>query len=366
MSDYYSTLGVEKNASADEIKRAYRKLAREYHPDVNPDPATQEKFKEITAAYETLSDPQKRQSYDLGDSSFFGGNAGGFGFGDIMDAFFGGGGSRGPRPRVRRGQDALIRVEIDLSDAVFGVDHEMTIETAVACEKCEATGCFPGTNTKICEICKGRGEIQQVAKSFLGQVMTTRPCASCQGFGTTIPKPCVECHGEGRVRSRRTLNFAIPAGVETGSRIAMNGKGEVGPGGGPAGDLYVEILVTPHPSIVRDGDDLHFPLSVPMTALALGAKVNVETLDGSHEIDIKPGTQSGTQIPIKGLGVGRLRHGGRGNFIVHIDVQTPQDLTSEQVELLRKFAEMRGESLAESSQSPLDHGFMSRIKDAFR
>jgi len=363
VADHYTTLGVAREASADEIKRAYRKLARELHPDVNPDATTHDKFKEVTEAYETLSDPQKRQHYDMGGGSSFGGA--GFGFGDVMDAFFGGSGSRGPKPRVRRGQDALIRVEIDLHDAVFGVDHELHVDTAVGCEKCDATGRKPGTSTKTCDICRGRGEVQQVAKSFLGQVMTSRPCNSCQGYGSTIISPCVECAGDGRVRSRRTIDIHIPAGVETGSRLRLDGRGEVGPGGGPAGDLYVEMVVIPHPSIVREGDNLHLPFSIPMTAAALGATVEVETLDGVEEVDIKPGIQSGEQIILRGLGVGRLRQNGRGDFVVHVEVLTPSKLDAEQVELLQALAQKREEVMPAGEHGPLETGFMSKIKDAF-
>ncbi|MSW06704.1 MAG: DnaJ domain-containing protein, partial [Actinobacteria bacterium] len=185
MADHYQTLGVSRDASADEIKKAYRKIARELHPDVNPDPSVQDKFKEVTAAYEILSDSQKRQNYDMGGSNFGGGGFGG-GFGDIMDAFFGGGGSRGPRPRTRQGQDALIRIEVDLFEACFGIEREISVESAVACEKCQATGCADGASPSMCQVCKGRGETQHVMRSVLGQVMTSRPCSACQGYGSVI------------------------------------------------------------------------------------------------------------------------------------------------------------------------------------
>ena len=236
MADYYGTLGVDRDSSFDEIKKVYRKLAREYHPDVNPDPNASEKFKEITTAYEILSDPEKRQRYDMGGDPFsqFGGGQN-FGFGDIMDAFFGGGGqNRGPRARMRAGQDALIRVELDLAEACFGTDRELNLETAATCEKCSGSGCATGSKPSVCGICKGRGETQQVTRSIIGQVMTSRPCAACQGYGSVISEPCLECAGDGRVRSRKVIPVKIPAGVETGNRIQMSGAGEVGPGGGPA------------------------------------------------------------------------------------------------------------------------------------
>jgi len=364
VGDHYERLGVTRNATTDEIKKAYRKLARELHPDVNPDPETQERFKHITAAYEVLSDDQKRQSYDSGGDSL-GGFGSGFAFNDIMDAFFGGGGSRGPRPRSRRGQDALIRVEIDLAEACFGVTKQLSVETATLCLTCAGKGAAPGTSIRQCDICKGRGEVQQVTRSFLGQVMTSRPCNSCQGYGSIISSPCTECGGDGRVRTRRTIDVKIPGGVETGTRIQLAGQGEVGPGGGPSGDLYVEIIQLPHESIVRDGENLHIPVAIPMTAAALGTTLTIETLDGPTEIDVKPGTQSGSQIPIRNLGVTRLRGIGRGDLIVHIEVQTPTKLDEDQVETLRKLAKLRDEVHPEGAQSPTDHGFISKIRDAF-
>lgn len=366
--DHYETLGVARDATADEIKKAYRKLVRELHPDVNPDLETQERFKHVTSAYEVLSDDQKRRNYDQGGGSFGGfgsGSGSGFAFNDIMDAFFGGGGSRGPRPRSRRGQDALIRIEVDLAEACFGTTKQLSVETATLCLACAGKGCAPGTSVKTCDICKGHGEVQQVTRSFLGQVMTSRPCNSCQGFGTVIPTPCGECGGDGRVRTRRTIDVSIPGGVETGTRIQMSGQGEVGPGGGPAGDLYVEIIQLAHESIIRDGDDLHLEIAIPMTAAALGTTLVVETLDGPQEVDVKPGTQSGAQIPLRHLGITKLRGIGRGDLFVHIDVQTPTKLDDEQADLLRKLAELRNETRPEGAQAPTDHGLISKIRDAF-
>jgi molecular chaperone DnaJ len=367
--DLYGALGVDRDASPDEIKKAYRKLARELHPDVNPDPKVQDRFKEITAAYEVLSDPQKRQNYDMGGSGFSaGGFQGGFGFGDIMDAFFGGGGqSRGPRPRMRAGQDALIRVNIDLAEACFGTERELNVETAVLCTKCHGSGCADGSKPTTCSICNGRGETQQVTRSFIGQVMTSRPCNSCQGFGTRITSPCPECAGDGRVRSRRALDVKIPAGVETGNRIQMSGEGEIGPGGGPAGDLYVEIVVEEHDYLVREGNDLHISVSVPMVSAALGTEITVKTLDGDVNLELKPGTQSGAVIPIKGKGMSRLRGNGRGDLFAHISVTTPTRLTKKQEELLRALADDRGESeLGGEVASKKDGGLFSKFRDALR
>ncbi|MFM8921373.1 MAG: molecular chaperone DnaJ [Candidatus Nanopelagicaceae bacterium] len=366
MADLYETLGVSRDANGDEIKRAYRKLARELHPDINPDPQVQERFKEVTAAYDVLSDPQKRQQYDMG-GSFGGGFGGGFGFNDIMDAFFGQGAtSRGPRSRARAGQDALIRVEVDLAEACFGTEREITVESAVLCKKCEGSGCQDASAPTVCGICKGRGETQQVTRSILGQVMTSRPCAACQGYGTIINNPCRECHGDGRVRARQTINVQIPGGVETGNRIQLAGRGEVGPGGGPAGDLYVEIIQREHEYLVRDGETLHLALSIPFTAAALGTKAQIKTLDGESEIEIKSGTQSGNKIALRGLGVTRLRGTGRGDLIVHIEVVTPTKLSREQEELLRKFATLRGEDSDSSTVKKDDGSIMAKLRGALK
>lgn len=365
MADHYSILGVEREADQDQIKRAYRKLARELHPDVNPDPAVQDKFKEITAAYEVLSDPKKRRDYDNGGAAGFNnfGNAG-FGFGDVMDAFFGGGGNRGPRPRMRAGQDALIRVQVDLNEACFGTERELSVESAVACTVCGGSGCAAGTQPTTCEICQGRGETQHVSRSFIGQVMTSRPCAQCQGFGTVIKSPCRECAGDGRVRARQTINVKIPPGVETGNRIQMSGRGEVGPGGGPAGDLYVEILQTPHDFLAREGSTLHLAVGVSMAAATLGTTLTIESLDGPLPVTVKAGTQSGAAISLKGKGVTHLRGGGRGELIVHVEVQTPIKLTKEQEALLQKFAKSRGEKEGESLVQRQDGKFFSKFRDA--
>jgi molecular chaperone DnaJ len=365
-NDYYAVLGVPRDASADQIKKAYRKLARELHPDVNPD--EEERFKAVTQAYEVLSDPKKRELHDLGGDPFStgGGFGSGFGFSDIMDAFFGGNASRGPRPRQRRGQDALIRVDIDLEGATFGVEREIQVDTATNCPTCAGAGTAPGTSTKVCDICHGRGEVQQVTRSFLGQVMTARPCAACQGFGTVIPHPCTECGGDGRVRTRRSLTIKIPAGVDTGTRIQLTGEGEAGPGGGPAGDLFVEIVERAHPSFQRRGDDLHATVVVPMTAAALGTQVELETLDGLRSVELRPGTQSGQSHTLPGLGVGHLRGSGRGDLLVHVEVATPTRLDAEQEELLRKLAALRGEEGPTSGTLTTNQqGLFSRLRDAF-
>lgn len=369
-TDYYALLGVSRDASDADIKRAYRKLARELHPDVNPDPASQERFKEVTAAYEVLSDPEKRQMYDLGGDPF-GGRGGGFGatfdFGDIMDAFFSGGQPRGPRSRVRRGQDALIQIQVDLTEATFGAPRELQVDTAEACKACEGQGTAPNTTVETCPMCRGRGEIQSVQRSFLGQVMTSRACPQCHGYGTTIPHPCHECAGDGRVRTRRTLTIKIPPGVDTGTRIQLSGQGEVGPHGGPAGDLYVEVVVSAHPVFERHGDDLHCRIAIPMTSAALGTAISLDTLDGSETIDVRPGTQSGQVLTLRGKGVTHLRGSGRGDLHVHLDVKTPTQLDAQQEELLKSLAALRKEEQAEvASNVTTEGGFFSKLKDAFK
>ncbi|HEY9409394.1 MAG TPA: molecular chaperone DnaJ [Jiangellaceae bacterium] len=372
-TDYYEVLGVAKDASTEEIKKAYRRLARQLHPDVNPDPHTQERFKEVTTAYEVLTDPRKREMYDLGaDPLSSGGGAGGgfgqaFSFTDIMDAFFGGSGTRGPRSRVRRGQDALVPLKIELADAVFGATKELQVETAVVCSVCSGAGTAPGAQLATCPTCQGQGEINQVQRSFLGQVMTARPCPQCHGFGTVNPNPCVECSGDGRVRTRRTLSLKVPAGVDTGTRIQLSGQGEVGPGGGPAGDLYVELAITPHPIFTREGDHLHCTLPLPMTAAALGTTVQLDTLDGTQTIEVRPGSQHGEQIKIAARGVPKLRGTGRGDLFVHLEVQTPTRLDARQEELLRELAAVRGEeSVAGPVAAGGQGGLFTRIKDAFK
>ena len=389
-SDLYELLGVARDADAATIKKAYRGLARQLHPDVNPDPATQERFKEVSRAYEVLSDPQKRAAYDRGGDPF-GGGAGGFGqgqgfsFTDIMDAFFGGGApgggqGRGPRSRVRRGQDALIRLDVELAEAAFGTTKELKVDTAVVCTTCDGDGAAPGSTPVTCETCRGAGEVAQVQRSFLGEVRTLRACAACRGFGQIIPDPCRECSGEGRVRSRRTLNVKIPAGVDHGTRVQLAEQGEVGPGGGPAGDLYVEIHVEAHPVFSRQGNDLHTTVSVPMTAAALGTTLTLPLLEADladadgeddselrtdYDLEIRPGTQSGSDQVLRGFGVPGLR-GGRGDLVVTVLVDTPTRLDPRQEELLRELAAIRGEESPDGRVQPSQKSVFGRLRDAFQ
>lgn len=372
MNDYYADLGVSRDASMEDIKRAYRRKARKLHPDVNPGPEAEAEFKKVSQAYDVLSDPQKKRSFDAGADPYAGaadGFGAGFSFTDIMDAFFGGGAgaTRGPRSRRQRGQDALIRLDIDLKTAVFGAEEEVTVDTAVGCGTCHGEGAQPGTGTRTCDACGGAGEVQQVQRSFLGQVMTSRPCANCQGFGSVITNPCFECSGHGRVRTRRNLTLKVPAGVDTGTRIQLAGEGEVGPGAGPAGDLYVEILVRPHETFQRRGDDLHCVLELPMTAAALGTRMPIETLDGPETVEVHAGTQSGEVHTLRGRGVTHLRGSGRGDLIAQFRVATPTKLTGEQEDLLRRLAALRGEEQPTGSLTHVENaGLFGKLRDAFR
>ncbi len=369
-TDYYEVLGVSRTATQDEIKTAYRKLARTLHPDINP--AEGERMKQVTEAYSVLSDPEKRQRHDLGGDPFGGAGFGGAGFGgagfgglgDIMDAFFGAGGagSRGPRSRVRHGADVLVQLELDLQETAFGANKDVSFDTAILCQLCTGGGTAAGTHPETCETCRGRGEISQVQRSFLGQVMTSRPCHACGGVGTRITHPCPQCGGEGRLPERRTVTVKVPAGVDNGMRIRLSGEGEIGPGGGPAGDLYVEILERPHAVFERDGDDLHCKVTLPMTAAALGTTLSLQTLDSTEDVVIKPGTQGGTIMPLRARGMPRLRGSGRGNLYVHVDVLTPTKLDEEQEQLLRNLAALRGEERPPGTPSG---GLFGRLREAF-
>ena len=378
--DYYGTLGVSRDATAEEIKKAYRKLARSLHPDVNPDPEAQERFKSVTVAYEVLSDPEKRAFYDRGGDPLSNNAGGGFGagfsFSDIMDAFFGQqGGQRGPRGRTRRGSDALIRIAVPLAEAAFGTTRELKVDTAVVCETCHGNGSADGADPVTCQACRGYGEVQHVQRSFLGDIRTARPCPTCHGYGSVIVNPCEECSGDGRVRARRTLTIKVPAGVDTGTRIQLAGEGEVGPGGGPAADLYVEIEVEPHQLFTRSDDDLYCDVRVPMTAAALGTQIDLPTLEADADIegaeptigfDIAAGTQSGETVTLRGRGVPHLRGAGRGDLKVRVVVETPTKLDDAQRELLTQLAVERGEERVEGEFAASHRGVFGRIRDAFR
>ncbi|MDO5494576.1 MAG: molecular chaperone DnaJ [bacterium] len=369
MSDYYEVLGVARTATPSEIKKAYLKLARQTHPDV-AGPGSEERFKEVSTAFEVLSDPERRRMYDLGGADALRGGGAGApftgGFQDIFETFFGaaGGGAsqRGPVPRGRRGQDALIPMEISLREAVFGAEREITVNTAVACPTCHGTCCRPGTSPVTCTACNGRGSVQRLARSFLGQIMTTSPCHNCQGHGTIITDPCPECSGDGRVRTRASIPVTVPAGVDHGARLRMPGKGEVGPGAGPAGDLHVEFRVKADPTFARRGDDLICSITLPATAAALGTVIELETLDGVREVNLAAGTQPGHTEVLSGLGVTRLNGRGRGDLKVFVDVEVPAKLDERQRELLTELARLRGEERV-APKATAGGGIFSRLRE---
>ena len=362
VADHYDVLGVSREASPEEIKKAYRRLARELHPDVNPDATAQEKFKLVTHAYEVLSDPVQRQQYDLGPQAGFGG--GGFSdFGDIFSTFFGGGQQRGPRSRMERGQDALLRVEVDLADVIFGVHKDIDIDTAVVCETCSGSCCQPGTSLATCDICGGSGTIQRAVRSLLGNVMTSNPCGSCRGYGTTIPAPCSSCQGQGRVRATRSIPLDIPAGVDTGVRLHMTQAGEAGQAGGVNGDLYFEIKVNNNEIFSRDNDDLLCTLEIQMTEAILGTKVIVPALDGDVSVEIKPGTQGSEVLTVKDRGITRLRGNGRGDLKVGIHIVTPTKLSGKEKELIENFA--KGRKQPSPQLAHFQQGMFSKLRDRF-
>ncbi|MFT4123726.1 MAG: molecular chaperone DnaJ [Microbacteriaceae bacterium] len=342
MPDHYQTLGVDRSASAEEIKKAYRRLARELHPDVNPAADAAERFKDVTHAYDVLSDPQQRAQYDAGgqDAGFGGPFAG---FGDIFETFFGaaprGGGSGGaPRSRAERGSDALLRVEVDLEDVVFGVTRDIEVNTAVLCESCAGSCCSPGTRAVVCDICHGSGQIQRAVRSLLGNIMTSSPCTACRGHGTVIPSPCPACSGQGRVRATRSITVDIPPGVDTGLRLQLQGQGEVGPAGGPNGDLFLEVKVRHHDVFSRNGDDVLATVEVPMVDAVLGTQVTLQGIDGEPvTLDIRPGTQSAEVVTVKDRGITRLRGSGRGDLKVGVQVVTPTKLNGRERAIIEEF-----------------------------
>jgi molecular chaperone DnaJ len=365
VADHYEVLGVERNATPDEIKKAYRRLARELHPDVNPSSDAAERFKLVTHAYDVLSDPKQRQQYDIGPQPGFGGGAADFGgFGDIFETFFGGGGgSRGPKSRRERGQDALLRVEVDLDEVIFGTHRDLEVDTAVVCETCNGSCCQPGTVPVTCDICHGTGSIQRSVRSLLGNVMTSSPCGTCRGYGTVIATPCVTCQGQGRVRARRTVPVDIPAGVDTGLRLQMPGSGEAGPAGGPNGDLYLEIKVKHHDVFSRDGDDILCTLEVSMTDAILGTTATVKALDGDIALELKPGVQSADIMTVKDRGITHLRGTGRGDLRVGIQVVTPTKLDHKERELMKQFAASHRQQ--EPSLAHFQQGLFAKLRDRF-
>ncbi|HET7686970.1 MAG TPA: molecular chaperone DnaJ [Candidatus Limnocylindria bacterium] len=370
--DYYEILGVSREASDDEIKRAFRKLAQQHHPDVDGSDGAEARFKEVNEAYRVLSDRQRRTAYDMfghagvdaaaAGGGFDGGFGGGFGpFGDIFDAFFGGQpGTRG-RPRVVAGADLRYDLHIEFAEAMSGVTREISFPTLVTCSVCAGSGGEPGTEPERCPDCNGTGERRRVSQTILGQMVNIVACPRCGGEGRIVSSPCQHCGGDGRVREQRTLEVSVPAGIDSGQRIALEGQGEAGPRGGPPGDLYVAITVADHPELIRRGTELYHELPVTFAQAALGATVSVPTVDGEAELTVPPGTQSGTELRLRGKGVPRLRGGGAGDLHVIVTVVVPSKLSRRERELLEQLAEA-----SQPARLPRDGGGMfDRLRDIF-
>jgi molecular chaperone DnaJ len=364
MADHYASLGVPRGATQDEIKRAYRKLARELHPDANQhDPESEERFKQVSHAYDVLSDPQKRQRYDaFGDDRA--GAGGGFGdiggISDLFATFFGGGfGGTTTRTGPARGADILAEIELTLEEAATGIEREVEVTTLAECDECGGNGAAPGTFPVTCSECGGTGELRQVRRTMLGNMVTASTCPRCHGAGQEIVDPCKKCDGHGRVPVTEMLSLNVPPGVDDGAQLRVSGRGEAGMRGGRAGDLYVAIRVAEHPVFRRAGADLVCEVSVPLTIAALGGTVDVPTLDGPEPLEISPGTQAGEVVHMRGKGMPRLEGRGRGELAVLLRVQTPTDLSDEETELLRKFAELRDETTGNKT-------VFDKIKEAFQ
>jgi molecular chaperone DnaJ len=364
--DCYDVLGVDRNATDDEIKRAYRELARRYHPDGNADPGAEERFKEISAAYEMLRDPERRRRYDMfGDTGARAGPSGGeaFGFGDIFDAFFGGdpfGARRGPTGPTR-GADVEVTIELTLAEAAFGTTATVEARLPIACARCDGSGCEPGTHPTRCDVCGGSGEVRHVRRSILGQIVTASPCGVCDGSGRRILTQCRDCRGDGRVNADRTIDVEVPAGVDDGQQLRLSGRGPAAPRGGIPGDLYVNVRVAAHDDFERHGDDLLRAVAISLSQAALGTSLKVSGIDDEHELNVAPGTQPGTLFRVKGAGVPSLRGRGRGDLVVRVDVAVPTKLSEEEAQLLRQLADLRGEEVA-----PPDKGVFSRLRSAFQ
>jgi molecular chaperone DnaJ len=368
--DYYDVLGVPRNASADDVKKAFRKLAMQYHPDRNREDGAEARFKEINEAYEVLSDPERRAMYDRfghaaaqGGESPFARGFEGFGFGglgDIFDAFFGGAAGQRQRGPVR-GADVRRSVTLDFEEAVFGTDREVEVTTAELCSVCNGLRAEPGTQPERCPQCNGSGEMRRVQQSIFGQFVNVAMCDRCRGEGRVIGTPCSNCRGAGRERRKRRIAVKIPAGVDTGSQMRLSGEGEVGTQGGQRGNLYLQLNVRPHPVFRREDEDILLDLDLNFAQAALGDEIEIPTIDGdSHDLRVASGTQTGEMFVVRGKGVPRLRTGGRGDMIVRVNVVTPNQLTKEQKELLRELARSMGSDVKPQA----DRGIMDKIKDA--
>jgi molecular chaperone DnaJ len=369
-TEYYDRLGLSKDASQDEIKRAYRKLSKKYHPDINKEPGAEEKYKEILEAYETLSDAQKRAAYDqygpdgangFGGQGSFGGFDGGAGFGgfeDIFSSFFGGGATRNPNA-PRQGDDLQYRVNLSFEEAVFGAEKEIHYNREVTCKTCSGSGAKPGTSPVTCGRCHGHGVINVDTQTPLGMMRRQVTCDVCHGTGQEIKDPCQTCHGTGREKQSHTVSVKIPAGVETGQQIRLAGQGEAGFNGGPYGDLFVVINVNPSDKFTRDGSTIYYTLNISFVQAALGDTVEVPTVHGNVEMVIPAGTQTGKTFRLKGKGAPRLRGGSQGDQLVTVKIVTPTKLNDAQKEALLAFAKASGDEKV----APQKKGFFNKVKD---
>lgn len=367
--DYYEVLGVGRDASTDDIKKSFRKLAKQYHPDMNDGDKTSEaKFKEVNEAYEVLSDPDKRARYDqfghAAGQAGFGDFSGGFGdIGDIFDMFTGGmfgGRSSGRRAGPQQGANLRYDLTINFEEAAFGVEKEISFTREDTCDKCGGSGCKPGTSRKTCGTCHGRGQVSSSVRTPLGMMSTSRPCPDCGGEGSRIESPCQDCLGRGHIRKRRTLKVKIPAGIDNDQRIAVRGEGEPGERGGQGGDLYVYISVRPHKLFRREGSDLRYEMPITFSQAALGDKIDVPSLEGPVSLSIPEGTQPDTTFRLEGHGIQRLQGRGKGDLFIKVKLEVPQKLDNKQKELLKEFeASLNGKQYKEKK------GFMDRLKEFF-
>lgn len=366
--DYYEVLGVAKTASKDEIKKAYRKLSKQYHPDINKEPGADEKFKEIAEAYEVLSDDTKRSQYDQfghegpGQGGFGGFGGSGFGgFEDIFSSFFGGGGRRSDPNAPRKGDDLQYRMNISFEDAVFGKQTEIEIPKDETCDTCNGSGAKPGTSATTCTTCSGSGQVNQTVETPFGRMVNRRTCSTCRGTGKIIPEKCTTCHGAGTVQKRKKIKVTIPSGVDDGQQLRVSGQGEPGVNGGPSGDLYIVFSVRNHEYFERDGDDIYYELKLTFPQAALGDEIEVPTIHGKVKLKIPAGTQSGAQFRIKDKGVKNVHGYGTGHQYVIVKVLTPTKLTEKQKQLLRDFAQISGDIPEEQGSSLFD-----KIKKTFK
>ena len=372
--DYYEVLGVGRDATAEEIKKAYRKLARQYHPDANQeDPDTDTKFKEINEAYQVLNDPQKRTQYDrfghmdtgangFGSGGFESGDYQGFGdMGDIFDMFFGGRGFGGTQRRgPQRGADLQYDMEISFEEAAFGVERDIVIPRTENCDECDGSGAKKGSQPQTCRDCQGTGQQRQRQQTPFGEFMNVKTCPTCQGRGKIIEDPCPQCSGTGRVRERRKIHVKIPAGVDHGARMRIAGEGEAGEQGAPRGDLYIMIRVKPHSQFQRHDYDVYSEIPISFVQAALGDDLQVDTLDGKVKLKVPAGTQTGSRFRIRGKGIPHMRSDRRGDHHVRVTVVTPRTLSEKQKEALREFGKLGGQEVTKE-----DKGFFRKMKDAF-